>query len=146
MKKIKLITNSDGQSLIELALTFPLLIILLFGAAEFGRLLYIGIEVTNAAHAAATYGSQSRAEASNNAGMTTAAKSDSSNLADLQVTPSHLCAANYSDTPTSDCTNVTTVEYVKVSTKVTVASLFNAYGFGGNYTLNGTATEMVRQQ
>jgi Flp pilus assembly protein TadG len=129
----------------ELAFTLPLLAVLLFGTAEFGRLCYVGIEVTNAAHAAATYGSQNRATASDNSGMTTAATNNGTNLTNLQVTPQHLCAATYSDTPTTDCTTTTAIEYVQVNTQVTVASLFHSYGFGGNYTLHGQAIERVRQ-
>jgi Flp pilus assembly protein TadG len=144
MAERRLLTDNDGQSLIELALVLPFLTFLLFGATEFGRLCYIGIEVTNAAHAAATYGSQNRGTASDNAGMTAAATNDGSNLGGLQVTPQHLCAANYSDTPTTNCA-VATVEYVQVNTQVTVASLFGAYGFGGTHTLHGQALEMVRQ-
>ena len=145
MRKLKLIADSSGQGLLELAIVVPVLVVLLFGAAEFGRLCYIGIEVTNAAHAAATYGSQNRATASDNSGMTVAATNDGTNLSNLQVTPAHLCAANYSDTPTTNCVATTAVEYVRVNTQVTVASLFNSYGFGGNYTLHGQALERVRQ-
>ena len=145
MKRNRLIIDSNGQSLMELAFTLPLLAVLLFGTAEFGRLCYVGIEVTNAAHAAATYGSQNRATASDNSGMTTAATNDGTNLTNLQVTPQHLCAATYSDTPTTDCTTTTAIEYVQVNTQVTVASLFHSYGFGGNYTLHGQAIERVRQ-
>jgi Flp pilus assembly protein TadG len=145
MRRNRLITDSNGQSLMELAFTLPLLAVLLFGTAEFGRLCYVGIEVTNAAHAAATYGSQNRATASDNSGMTTAATNDGTNLTNLQVTPQHLCAATYSDTPTTDCATTTAIEYVQVNTQVTVASLFHSYGFGGNYTLHGQAIERVRQ-
>lgn len=145
MHKIKLIADSRGQSLPELSIVLPVLVVLLFGAVEFGRLCYMGIEVTNAAHAAATYGSQNRATASDNSGMTVAATNDGINLANLQVTPTHLCAATYSDTPTSNCTTTTAIEYVQVNTQVTVASLFNSYGFGGDYTLHGQALERVRQ-
>ena len=145
MRRNRLITDSNGQSLMELAFTLPLLAVLLFGTAEFGRLCYVGIEVTNAAHAAATYGSQNRATASDKSGMTTAATNDGTNLTNLQVTPQHLCAATYSDTPTTDCTTTTAIEYVQVNTQVTVASLFHSYGFGGNYTLHGQAIERVRQ-
>lgn len=145
MRNPKLIAESSGQSLVELAIAIPLLVLVLFGAVEFGRLLYMGIEVTNAAHAAATYGSQNRGTASDNPGITLAATSDGINLSNLQVTPQHLCAATYSATPTSDCTTSNAIEYVQVNTQVTVASLFHAYGFGGNYTLHGQAIERVRQ-
>ncbi len=77
--------------------------------------------------------------------MTVAATNDGTNITNLQVTPAHLCAANYSDTPTTNCVTTTAIEYVRVNTRVTVASLFNSYGFGGNYTLHGQALERVRQ-
>jgi Flp pilus assembly protein TadG len=145
MTRLRLIGGKEGQSLVELAFISPLLISLLFGAAEYGRLCYVSIEVTNAAHAAADYGAQNRGTASDNSGMTLAATNDGANLTNLQVTPQHLCAATYSDTPTSDCTGTPAVEYVQVNTQVTVASLFHSSGFGGNYTLHGQAMERVRQ-
>lgn len=46
-----------GQSLVELALTLPLLILLLYGLAEFGFLLYAHVQVTNAAREGARAGS-----------------------------------------------------------------------------------------
>jgi Flp pilus assembly protein TadG len=145
MRKLKIIGDSSGQNLLEMALAFPMLLGLLFGAAEYGRLAYVGIEVTNAAHAGAVYGSQNRGTASDNAGMTTAATNDGANLKNLSVTPQHLCAATYADTPTTDCTTNTAVEYVQVNTQVTVSSMFKTYGFGGTYTLHGQAIERVRQ-
>lgn len=145
MTRPRLHAKEEGQSLVELAVAVPLLIILLFGAAEFGRLCYIGTEVTDAAHAGAIYGAQTRATASDDSGMTTAATKDGSDLNGMIAKSQHLCAATYSDTPTADCTTSTAVEYVQVNTQVTVASLFNSYGFGGNYTLHGQAIERVRQ-
>lgn len=44
-----------GQSLIELALLLPLLLILVIGALEFGRLFYTEIVITNAAREGAYY-------------------------------------------------------------------------------------------
>lgn len=145
MVKLNPIRDSRGQTLIEVALVFPLLILLLFGAAEYGRLCYIGIEVTNAAHAGAQYGSQNRGFASDDAGITLAANNDGFNLKDLSVAPQHLCAANYSDPPSTDCSGTPPVEYVQVNTEVTVGSLFHSYGFDKNYTLHGQAIERVRQ-
>ena len=147
MSKASLIRESRGQTLIEMAFAFPLFISLLFGAAEYGRLCYIGIEVTNAAHAGATYGSQNRGTSSDTAGMTTAATNDGANLTGMSVTPQQLCAASYSDTPSS-CSNfsgIPAIVYVQVNTQVTVTSLFHSAGFGGSYTLYGQAIERVRQ-
>lgn len=144
MTRLRLFSDKSGQSLLELAFVSPLLVSLLFGAAEYGRLCYVSIEVTNAAHAAAEYGAQNRGTASDNAGMTLAATNDGANLTNLQVTPQHLCATTYSDTPGS-CAGTPAIEYVQVNTQVTVNSLFNSAGFGGTYTLHGQAIERVRQ-
>jgi len=146
MHRLGLIRQNAGQSLIETALALPVLISLLFGAAEYGRLCYVGIEITNAAHAGAVYGAQNRGTASDTAGITSSATSDAANLASVSVTPQVLCAATYSDTPSSaNCTGTPAIVYLQVNTQVTVASLFNSYGFGGSYTLQGQAIERVRQ-
>lgn len=145
MTRLRLRYEEDGQSLIELVIVLPLLILLLYGAAEFGRLCYISTEVTNAAHAGAVYAAQNRATASNTSVITTAANSDGADLKGMTTTSQHLCAATYSATPTSDCSGKPAIEYIQVNTQVTVASLFHSYGFGGNYTLHGKAIERVRQ-
>ena len=49
-----------GGSLVETALTAPLLLtLLIFGSVEFARVAYAAIEVTNAARAGVSYGAQS---------------------------------------------------------------------------------------
>jgi Flp pilus assembly protein TadG len=45
------VTEDAGQALLELALTVPLLVLILLGAAEFSRLAYAAVEVANAAKA-----------------------------------------------------------------------------------------------
>jgi Flp pilus assembly protein TadG len=147
MCKLSLLQDNRAQSLIELAFAFPIFIMLLFGAAEYGRLCYVGIEVTNAAHAGAQYGSQNRGTASDSAGIISTSINEAANMANLSVTPQQICAATYSDTPTTaNCTTgAPAIVYLQVNTQATVASLFNSYGFGGSYTLHGQAIERVRQ-
>lgn len=159
MTKQRLIDDSNGQSLIEMAVVLPVLLSLLFGAAEYGRLWYIGIEVTNAAHAGVEYGSQNRITAQDNTNIQQVSLNEEADLINLNVnslgalTPlttssisvQQLCASTYSATP-SACSTTTSspIEYVQVDTQVTVASLFNTYGFGGNHTLHGSAIMRVR--
>lgn len=145
MNRRNLFADDNGQSLLELVIVFPLLLLILFGAVEFGRLCYMSMEVTNAAHAAAVYGSQNRAAASDALGMTSSAKFDGADLTGLSVTSQHLCAASYNVVPTTTCSGTPAIEYVQVNTQLTVASLFHSYGFGGNYSLHGQAIERVRQ-
>jgi len=49
----------SGQSLYEMALLTPVLLVLLLGVIELGRFAYISILVANAARAGAAYGAQS---------------------------------------------------------------------------------------
>jgi Flp pilus assembly protein TadG len=48
-------SRPKGQSLIEMALLLPFLLVLILGALEFGRLFFTRIVVTNAAREAAYY-------------------------------------------------------------------------------------------
>lgn len=49
-----------GQSLVEIALTLPILVILFFGIAEVGFYLFSHVQVANATRAGARYGSLCR--------------------------------------------------------------------------------------
>lgn len=53
-----LLRNNRGSALIELALTVPLMFILIIGSAELARIAYASIEVENAARAATAYACQ----------------------------------------------------------------------------------------
>lgn len=68
--------SEDGQSLVELALTIPLLLLMLMGMTELGQICYGAINVSNAAKAAAQYGAQSSATAGDTAGMLAAAQNE----------------------------------------------------------------------
>lgn len=61
--------SDRGQSLVEVALTVPLMLVLVIGGIEFACMGYASIEVTNAAKAAVEYGSQEIAFTSDTTGM-----------------------------------------------------------------------------
>jgi Flp pilus assembly protein TadG len=165
MTKLTLVGDNSGQSIIEMALLAPLLILLLLGAAEYGRLYYIGIEVTNAAHAGVEYGTQNPnyAALGNNANIQLAAFNDELDLVNKNVnalgvltplttssiTVQQLCASLYSDdpfhTPPCSTTSPNPIQYVYVQTQVTVASLYSVYGFPRTHTLHGSAIMRVRE-
>ena len=46
-----------GSAMIEMALAFPLLVLLLAGTADFGRVFYTYVTLANAARTGAGYGS-----------------------------------------------------------------------------------------
>lgn len=58
MRKRRL-SGEGGGALVETALMVPLLVLMLIGSAELGRIAYASIEVSNAARAGAAFGGQS---------------------------------------------------------------------------------------
>jgi Flp pilus assembly protein TadG len=146
--------NDIGQALVELALIFPIFILLLLGAAEFGYLAYAAIEVTNAARAGVAYGAQSHITASDYSGMQTAATNDGPNLGGLSATATNFCACSSAPSTQVSCSTVTTncspaplhsLEYVQVNTTATISPLFNYPGLSKTHTLTGQAIMRVEQ-
>lgn len=144
--------GESGQALLELALTLPILLLLLVGAAEFGRLAYAAIETSNAARAGVAYGAQNHTTAANNTGMEQAAVNDGPNLTSLSATATSLCACSNALTSTSTCTSTFScsgtnriIEYVQVTTTASVNALFNYPGLPKTFTLTGRAIMRVEQ-
>jgi Flp pilus assembly protein TadG len=140
--------NASGQSLVELALALPVLILLLLAAADFGRLFYTWIAVSNAARAGAQYGSQTLTNAADSNGMTRAATTDGSNITGLQATASQCtCVSGTSVTVCSgsnyNCTNAPKATYVKVDTQATFNTIVSYPGIPSSLTVKGTAIMQV---
>jgi len=148
-----------GQSLLELGLITPLLLLLLIGVIEFGRFAYVGILVGNAARAGAAYGAQSLAQSADTSGIQTAADNDfqnnGQNVNTLTVNSSTACGCDSSGTPTTEacvgtgaglCTTGHWVVMVSVQAEGTYASLFKFPGIPASVTLNRTCTLRVNQQ
>jgi Flp pilus assembly protein TadG len=146
------VRKDAGQALVELALTLPLLVLLLIGAAELGRLAYYSVEVSNAARAGVAYGAQNHVTASNFAGMRTAAQNDAGNITLATTTATNSCACSSAYSATSACTTTFScsgtnriIEYVQVNTTATVSPIFHYPGVSKTYTLNGRAVMRVEQ-
>ena len=164
--------NDTGSAFVELALVTPLLLLMMIGAAELGRIAYFAIEVSNAARAAVAYGSQSTATASDFTGMQNAAINDASSIASLTfpspgVTNACVCqtanSGNGATTTTaqSSCASVsittcptsttngvtnTIVEYVQASTQAQVSTMLHYPGLPRTFTLHGFAQMRVIQE
>jgi len=87
-----------GASAAEFAVTFPLLLLICFGAADFGRLFFHGIAVTHAASAAASLGALSNADSGRFADMKSLAEADTDEL-------SHTSSATAGAERYCDCPN-----------------------------------------
>jgi len=142
--------SDTGQSLVELALMFPIFILLLVGAAEFGRLAYAAIEVSNAARAGASYGSLSHSRAIDFANIELVATTDAANLTGVTAVASNFCACSTGGTIT--CTSATScpspariIVYVQVNTSASFDPLFHLPGLPTTFALTGQAVMRVEQ-
>jgi len=152
----RLARAEEGQAFIELALTLPVLFIILLGSAEFARLLYAGIEVSNAARAGAAYASQNIITASDSTGTQTAAVNDGSDIGlvkptGLAATLNTLCTC--SDGTAATCANAATLcispahirEYVQVTTTATMNPIIHVPNLPATYSLQGYSQMQVIQ-
>jgi Flp pilus assembly protein TadG len=137
-----------GQALVELALTMPLMIVLLAGAAELGRVAYASIEVANAARAAVSYGSQTATKAGDTTGISTIAADDAADVSLGPTTTSESCICSDGSASTclaTDChgSNIETI--LTVHTQATFDPLIHLPGLPTTYTIHGDAVQKVMQ-
>ena len=139
--------RQKGQSLAELALLLPIILVSVMGIIEVSRVSYFAIQVANAARAGVQYGAQNSTTASDTTGMQNAAINDAVNITGLSASANHFCKC--SDGTSTACLSNTCsagtrlLEYVNVTTSVTVNSLFKYPGIPQTYALNGASTERV---
>ena len=148
----------EGSALVELALSLPVLMAMLLGAAEFARLAYASIEVVNAAHTAAVYASSSHAALGDSTGITNAAGTDSANLTGsnaIQVTGvSTTCSCSDTSVSPSSCSDNSTcfkahaamITAVTVQTKSTFSPVVRMPGSALSFNLYGNSTQVVSNE
>jgi Flp pilus assembly protein TadG len=156
-----------GQSLVEVALTIPLLLLLLTGGAEFASLGYAVIEVSSAAKAAVQYGGQEIAYATNSSANVSSMQNVVNDEVMLVPGLASVTVSNASTTlacsdgtvPTdgstsgpyspSDCSSSRAVETLAVTTTATFHSwaiinpLLKACNLPTSFNLTGRATQVV---
>jgi len=167
--------SQSGQTLLEVALMLPLLLLLTLGVIELGRYAYISILVDSAARAGAAYGAQSGGTSTDTAGIVTAAdndfKNNGQNVSKLTVTSVISCGCDNAGTLTVDfttaagCSDATSpglaalisacvpptgsghwVATVAVTGSGTFNSLFNAPGIGIPSSISVSKTATMRVQ
>jgi Flp pilus assembly protein TadG len=139
--------KQKGTALLELALVWPLLSLVLLGVIDFGRIFYASIEVTNAAHAGVQYGARSLTLANDTAGMQTAATNDAVDTSGMTSSANYTCRCP--GTPLtvscgmalSACGPSSPYElYVTVTTQKSVTPMFPWPGIPNPIVVNSTAT------
>jgi Flp pilus assembly protein TadG len=139
-----------GQSVAEIALLAPVLLLMLVGTIEIGRFAYYAIEATGAARAGAQYGMQSLIDSKDLAGIQIAAANDAPELSGLSVTAQNLCACSnnpsrYLGCPARHCGTGHAVVFLEVNATAQVPSLFHYPGLPATFTANGKAIMRVAQ-
>lgn len=82
--------SETGGALLELAVVFPILLLVSIGVADYARVYVTSIKVANAAEAAAQYGAYSVINSADSAGIVQRARDDAGD-ASLQATTTSVC-------------------------------------------------------
>ncbi|HXS77438.1 MAG TPA: TadE/TadG family type IV pilus assembly protein [Terracidiphilus sp.] len=159
LKQLQQGSDEEGTALLELALSLPMLCLMLLGAAEFARIAYAAIEVGNAAHSAAVYAASSQQALADNTGITNAAAGDSPNLIGSNavsvvtpITKSCTCSdttytpSSCNDNQTCQNHHASMITAVTVQTKTTFSPMVVLPGWKPTITLMGKSTETVSNQ
>ncbi len=139
-----------GQSVAEIALVTPLLLLLLIGTIEIGRFAYYAIEAANAARAGVQYGAQSLADSKDLAGITLAARNDAPEISSLSVASQDRCAcsnspADYVGCPARACAPGHAIVFLEVDTTAQIQPLFHYPGLPSTFNTSGQAIMRVAQ-
>ncbi len=144
-----LLGDEKGNGLVEIALSMPLLAVLLVGGVELGRVAYVSIELSNAAKSAVQYGAQSRDTATDTTGMLTAAREEVGNPLALSLTASTSCICSDGSASTCLSTDCAT-SYIEQTLTVQTSSVFDPLiylpGIPRSYTLQGNAVQKIMQR
>ena len=93
----RFIGDKRGQSLVEFGLMLPVLMLLVLGAIDFGRVYFAYISVTNGARNGADYASTGTAEAADLAGIRAAVVTDTDDLLNTSPTNPGVAAVTGTD-------------------------------------------------
>lgn len=143
--------DDGGQSLLELAVATPFLLLLLAGCVDYGRFMYDGIQLGNAAKAGVAYGAQDPSTAVQDSAMIKAATNDASGVASPTATATQYpqCSdgsmyyANNVNYPNGCATPGHPLNYVSVTVSGTFVPMIQLPGLVNPLTITKTAVEQV---
>lgn len=139
--------SERGQSLVETALVFPILITMLVGAVEMARVVRASIAVANAAKAGAQYGAENGFTAQDTTGIALAA-SDEAPTFTVNTTSSSSCKCSDGTASTcqnTDCANAHIEQSITVNTSATITPTIRLPGLPSTFTVKGVAVQRVVQ-
>ncbi len=104
--------EGDGQSLVELALLLPILILILAGALDLARVYDAYVSITNAAREGARYAAAHPTD--DGSGILNAVDRELTNTGISGVTVTHACSTYLGNTPL-DCASAQPQDRIQVS-------------------------------
>ncbi len=123
--------SERGAAIIEMAALSPLLLVLVFGVGDFGRVMYHALTLTNAARAGAAYGSQSNGHSTDSTGIIQAAQEEAQNLGTITVTTQQICectGGSATACSTASCSGYgAPMSFVEVTTSDTFVPLTGSF-------------------
>ena len=148
------VRGEEGSALVETALTFPVLILMLLGAVQLGEVAFAAIETANAARAGAQYAGMNGGGYNDGAGITAAAQADARDTTSITATSSASCVCSDASACTVTgassgypgvyaCSSGKPIVTVSVATTATYSALVGIPGMSGTYTLHGWAQQQV---
>src|SRR5579863_4606473 len=148
--------GESGASLVEFAVTAPIVGFLLVGLIEIGRFMFFSILAANAARAGAQYGAQDLTTAYDTSGITNAALQDGQSLPNWtssggRITVQQLCAVSGGAPAPCTTSNTSappqnTTYYVSVQVTGVFNTLLNYPGLPNSVPISGSSMMRVITQ
>jgi Flp pilus assembly protein TadG len=133
--------SRKGGAAVELAVLFPVILLILIGIVDYGRVFYTWVQVSNAARAGAEWGGQSFVYETATDSMTALAKVDGADAGTLTPVASYFCECG--GIANATCTLCAGGAAPEVYTKVVISktvNMFLAYpGLPATVTISRTA-------
>jgi len=136
-----------GNAMLEFALVSTLLMTILFGVMDYGRIFGFAEQTANAANAGAAFAALSVANTANLAAITTAAKADAPEATAMTVSSSSFCTCTFGGAHidcSSSCASGSKRAYVRVNTALPFHTLVGYPLLPGSTTLRASATVRIQ--
>jgi Flp pilus assembly protein TadG len=131
-----------GAAAVELVILFPVIVLLLIGIVDYGRVLYTSLTVSNAARAGAEYGQQDPSTETDTVTMNSTAQADGIDAGTLTLSSRWFCECSGSANPNCTvCSGGQAPEvYTEVTATKTVTTFFRYPGLPNSFTIQRKAT------
>ena len=142
MTRKSFLRSRRGGAAVELAVLFPIILLILIGIVDYGRVFYTWVQVSNAARAGAEWGGQDFSTENDTATMTAVAKADGVDAGTLTPVSSRVCECSQvpRDCSLGACPGGAAPEvYTKVVISKTVNMFLSYPGLPPSVTISRTA-------